>query len=303
MPTSGNVPKHLVVGARTGFLTSLRENAGRWPWQRLAMQLNMDAKSIDLVDLGATPMPVENRTGIVVQDFIEKTKAVTPTSWDITVSLSYNAAQDDQTGNLMRRCRQAGRNFQRHANKRVITVLNGGDGTTYGLCYDGQEFFDSDHVDKGADYQTNQDNENALALSLDNFETVWNASQLFRDDQGEFTEYEYDLLVCHTSLYRVGKNIVENMWAYDTANREANVFADRLTSPLITNPNLDSTAWYLAASSEEIKPLILAMREQPGLQESWFDPTAADGGRYYFKFYARYEVHYADWRLINQGNT
>jgi len=267
------------------------------------MLLPMSAKSIDLVDLGAAPMPVENRAGFVAQDMIERNKTVTPTDWDLTTWISYNAVQDDQTGSLLRRCRQAGRNFQRHINKRVFEVLNGGDGTTYGSCYDGQDFFDSDHVDLGAAYATNQDNENALALSLDNFETVWNAAQLFRDDQGEYTEYEYDLLVCHTSLYRTAKQIVENMWAYDTSNREVNVFADRLTAPLITNPNLDSTAWYLAASSEEIKPLIVAMREQPNLQETWFDPSAADGGRYYFKYYARYEVHYGDWRLINQGNT
>ena len=303
MPTSGNVPKHLEVGAQTGFLTSMRESAGRYPWQRLAMQMGIGAKSVDLVDLGAAPMPVESRGGPVGQDFIEKTKTVTPTDWELTTWISYNAVQDDQTGSLLRRCRQAGANFQRHINKRVFQVLNAGDGQTYGACYDGQDFFDSDHVDLGAAYSTNQDNENVLALSLDNFETVWNAAQLFRDDQGEYTEYAYDLLVCHTSLYRTARQIVENIWAYDTANQEMNVFADKLTAPLITNPNLDSTAWYLIASSEEIKPLLVVMREQPGLQESWFDATAANGGRYYFKFYGRYEVHYGDWRLASQGNT
>jgi len=267
------------------------------------MTLNMDAKAIDLVDLGATPMPVEARGGPVGQDFIERTKTVTPTDWELTVWLSYNALRDDQTGNLVRRCRQAGRRFQRHINKRVFDVLNGGDGTTYGLCYDGQEFFDSDHVDVGAAYSTNQDNENALALSLDNFETVLNAANLFRDDQGEYTEYSYDLLICHPSLYRVAYQIANDEFAYDTANRELNPYSSMITAPIVTSPYLDSTAWYIAASSEEIKPLILAMREQPSLQETWFDPTAAQGGRYYFKFYARYEVHYGDWRLINQGNT
>ena len=57
------------------------------------------------------------------------------------------------------------------------------------------------------------------------------------------------------------------------------------------------------ASGEETKPLIVAMREEPVLQEYWFDPLANDGGRYYFKFYARYECHYADWRMAILGNT
>jgi len=303
MPVGAAVPKHLEKDAITGFLVSLRENAQKFAWPRLASVHNMDAKTVDMVDLGATPMPAESVGGFSAQDFIEKTQEVRPTDWDLTVWLSYNAMKDDQTGNLIRRGRAAGRNFQRHINKRVFEVLNAGDGTTYSLCYDGHEFFDSDHVDKGGEYQTAQDNENALDLSLSNFNTVWSAAQLFRDDQGTYTEYDYDCLICAPALYSVAYNVAKNRMAYDTANREDNPFAEKLTAPIITSPYLDASAWYLAASSEDIKPLIVAMREQPNLQSTWFDPNATDGGRYYFKFYARYEVFYGDWRLISQGNT
>jgi phage major head subunit gpT-like protein len=272
-----------------------------YPWQRVAMTLDMGAKQVDLVDLGAAPMPKASKSGVTVQDMIEKTKQVTVEDWDITVWISQNAINDDQTGSLERRVRGAGENFQKHLNKRVFDVLNGGDGTTYGLCYDGQEFFDSDHVDAGADYQTNQDNENALVLSLDNFETVWVAAQATVDDQGEYTEYVYDLLVCHPSLKRVAAQIADNMEAYDTANREMNPFTGQIT--YVTVPYLDSTAWHLIASNESVKPIIVAMREAPHLQSAWFDPKAPDGGRHYFKFFARYDMHYGDWRLAYQGNT
>lgn len=296
---SGNVPKHLVVGARTGFLTGMKRRA--YPWQKVAMTLNMGAASVDLVDLGAAPMPLESKSGLTVQDMIERTKAVTPTDWDITVWISQNAVDDDQTGALLRRCRQAGDNFQKHINKRVMQVLNAGDGTTYGSCYDGQDFFDSDHVDAGAHYQTNQDNENTLALTLDNFETVWVAAQGTMDDQGEYTEYIYDLIVCNPSLAREAAQICENREAYDTANREMNPYAGKID--FITSSYLDTNAWHLIASDEVVKPLVLAMKKQPHLQSTWFDPEAPDGGRHYFKFFARYEVHYGDWRLAYQGNT
>ena len=184
----GNVPKHLVVAARTGFLSSMR--AKSYPWQQVAATLNMDARAIDLVDLGAAPMPVNDAA--VVQDYIEKTIQVQAKEWNISVWISDSAIKDDQTGQLETKVRSAGENFQKHINKRVFQVLNAGDGTTYGSAYDGQDFFDSDHVDLGASYTTAQDNENALALSLDNFNTVWTAAQSFRDDQGEFTEYAYD---------------------------------------------------------------------------------------------------------------
>lgn len=296
---SGNVPVSLTVAARTGFLTALR--MPEMPWTRIANTINMDAKSIDLVDLGGAPMPTQSKGGNQAQDFTEKNINIKPVDWEIITWISYNAVKDDQTGQLENRVRGAGVNFQKHINNRVFTVLNGGDGSTYGLCYDGQFFFDSDHVDKGAHYQTNQSNVNALALSQDNFTTVNVYAQKYRDDQGEFVNFVGDLLVVPPELEYTAAQICNNPQSYDTANREVNPFSGRKS--YIVSPQLDTTAWFLIDSQEPIKPLIVAMREQPNLQDSWFDPTAADGGRYYFKFYARYEVYYADWRLCTMGNT
>src|SRR3990167_5031170 len=297
---SGDTPKHLVVAARSGFLQAMRARV--YPWQRVAQQFDLTAKSVDLVDLGAAPMPKASKAGATLQDFIEKTKTVTPTDWDITVWVSQNALSDDQTATLDRRVRSAGDNFQKHINARAFTVLNAGDSQTYGACYDGQDFFDSDHIDKGGNYQTNQDNEGNSALSPDNFNTAWVAAQGLVDDQGEYTEYNYDLLVVHPTLMTLAANITGNVQQMDTGNRELNPYADgRMT--YVTSPYLDTTAAYLIASSESVKPLLVAMREQPHLQSTWFDATAPDGGRHYFKFFARYEVHYGDWRLAYQINT
>lgn len=296
---SGNVPTHLLVAARTGFLTALK--APEMPWQRVANTINMDAKAIDLVDLGGAPMPTQSKGGGVVQDFIEKNLTVKPTDWELLVWISYNAVQDDQTGTLNNRVRGAGSNFQKHLNNRVFSALNGGDGTTYGLCYDGLNFFSASHKDKGAAYQTAQSNLNALALSLDNFTTVNVAAQKYLDDQGEYINFNGDLLVVAPELEYTAAQICQNPTAYDTGNREMNPYSGRKN--YIVTPQFDSTAWVLIDSQEPIKPLIVAMREQPNLQDAWFDPKAADGGRYYFKFYARYEVYFGDWRLATLGNS
>jgi len=296
---SGNVPKHLVSGARTGFLVAMRSIS--LPWQKVAMVHNMDGKTTDLVDLGASPMPVKSIGGLQSQDFIEKTMEVRPEDWEIVVWISQNAIDDDRTGDLQRKVKGAGTNFQRHINKRVFQVLNAGDSQTYGACYDSQDFFDSDHADAGAAYQTSQDNENALTLSIDNFETVFVAAQAFKNDQGENVEYQYDLLVINPANERVAVQICKNENSYDTGNREKNPYAGEIT--YIKSAELDSTAWHLIASNEGIKPIIVAMRKQPQLQDAWFDPVAADGGRHYFKFFARYEMYYGDWRLASQGNT
>lgn len=296
---SGNVPTHLLVAARTGFLTAIK--APEMPWTRIANTLNMDAKSIDLVDLGGTPMPVQSKGGLQVQDFIEKTVTVKPTDWEIVTWISYNAVQDDQTNTLNSRVRGAGVNFNKHINNRVFTVLNGGDGSTYGLCYDGLNFISASHVDKGAAYSTVQSNLNSLSLSTANFDTVNVAAQKYLDDQGEYVNFVGNLLVVPPEQEWTAGQICNNVTQFDSANRAANPFSGKKN--YIVSPQLDSTAWFLVDESESIKPLLVAMREQPNLQDSWFDPKAADGGRYYFKFYARYEVYYADWRLCTQGKS
>jgi phage major head subunit gpT-like protein len=246
-------------------------------------------------------MPLRNRGKMQVQDFIEKTLAVQPLDWDITVFISHNAVNDDQTGVLNTKVRGAGANFQRHIAQQAFQALNDGDATTnFGPAYDGLALFADTHVDKGAAYTTAQDNKDALPLTLDNFETVRVKARKTRDDQGEFTDYSYDTLVVPPELERIAMNITQNAEAYDTANREINPYRG---TKVVVSPKLDSAAWFLVASSETIKPIIVALRETPNLQSAWFDPEAPDGGRFYFKFYGRYNHVYGDWRTVYMGNT
>lgn len=297
---SGNVPQHLLVAARTGFLTTAMPEVPSYA--PIATVLNMDAKSIDLVDLGASPMPTSNKGRPQIQDFIEKTMTVVPKDWDITVFISHNAVKDDKTGELERKVRSAGENFQKHISNLAFQALNDGDATTnFGACYDGKALFANDHVDKGAAYSTNQDNLFGLALSLDNFETVRVAGRKFREDQGEFLDYNHNLLVVSPELERTAAQICNNKDAFDTANREMNPYAGQMK--YLVHPKMDSTAWVLVADNLTVKPIIITMREQPNLQSAWFDPEASDGGRYYFKFYARYNHYAASWQTAVMGNS
>ena len=182
-------------------------------------------------------------------------------------------------------------------------MLNAGDSQTYGACYDTQDFFDSDHSDPGGEYQTSQDNEYALAISLDNFNTVWVAAQSTRDDQGNFTNYVYDQIVTHPTNFLIASNIAGNPQSYDTGNREENPYAGLMKTP-IYSPELDTTAWYLLATSEGmVKPLFVAVKKRPTLIDMKFDGQQLDGGKHYFTYHARHKVGYGDWRLAYQGNT
>lgn len=299
MIISENVPGHLVQGARAGFLDGVTKDNPMW--QKVAMPYRLDGKDSELVNVGAMPMPTRSKgRGLTVQSFIEKSMRLAAVDWDITVGVSYNAVADDRIGDLERNARGAGSSFNLHTNKIVFDALNKGDTNAYGLCYDGATMFSNSHIDPGAAaYQIAQDNFHALSLSLDNFETVYTAASLFRNDQGEFTGIVPDLLVVPPALMRLAAQITGNSNAYDTANHETNPYAGLMSYMVV--PWMDATAWSLTCSKYDVKPLVLVMREEPGLQSSWFDAAADDGGMYYFKFYGRYDVRYGDWRLASRS--
>jgi phage major head subunit gpT-like protein len=299
MTISGNVPQHLVVGARTGFLTAVSET--RFNWQTVAGLINMTGKSQDLVDLGAAPMPVEDLGGGPMRHFIEKSVNVKPRNWVVKVGISYNAVQDDQTSSLFTKVRSAGENFQRAINNLVFKALDAGDASTYGLCYDGLTFFNDAHVDKGAHYQTAQDNLFANAASVASWNTGYVLAKSFRDDQGEFVDHEYNIFLTSPTLRDVAFQVCGNPQKGGQANFDINSYLG-VSTPLI-NPNIGSTCYMGLCTTEVAKPIYVAMREEPSLQDYGFDPDAADGGEYWFKFYSRYNVVYGDWRLAFLGAT
>lgn len=298
----GQVPAHLIYGARTGFLTGRRQETPLW--NRIAQEVTIDGAYADLVDLGSAPMPTSSKTGTTLQSMIEKSMQIRPVDWDITIHISYNAVMDDRTGSLMSKAQQAAGNFDRHVNQLVFQAINTGATIgQFGACYDGKALFADDHVDPGANYQTAQDNQYALSLTPANFQTVYVAASGRLDDQGQQTGYVPDLLIVPPALDYAGAQITGNPKTPSTSyvEGEINPYAGRVTQ--ITVPYLDSTAWFLVDTKMPIKPLFVVMRERPHLQEAWFDATKPDGGWYLFKYFARYNVAFGEWRLITMGNT
>lgn len=297
---SGQVPAHLVAGARSGFLTAMRNINPLW--RRVATMITVDGKTTDIVDLGGAPMPKKSKAGLTMQDMVERALQVKPDDWDITVHISYDAVQDDRTSTLWTRVTSAGDNFNKHINKLVFEGINGGAAVTdIGAGYDGVALFSANHIDPGANYQIAQSNINTLALTPDNFETVYVAASTRLDDQGEQTGFMPNLLIVPPHLEREAVQITGNREQSGTANRDINPWFGSVNHIVV--PWLDATAWYVGAEGENVKPLLVVMRQNAFLQDAWFDREKPDGGWYCFKFFARYSVAPAEWRLLTQGNT
>jgi phage major head subunit gpT-like protein len=297
MATAGNLPKHLEVAARSAVLGAKARDD--MPYRLVASEFDLTSASTTLVDLGGMPQP--SRNARVVETLVEKSKTVVPQDFYLTLSLTQNAIDDDQTGTIERQFGNVLPAFQRDINSKVFTYLNAGDTTTYGLSVDGLALFSSSHVYPSAAYQTAQDNLNALAISIDNFTTTWVTARQFRDDQGNFLNLDYKLLVTNPTNIREAANITGNQSAYDTANREDNPFA-KMGMSYLTVPEFDTTAWVLVADAPE-KPMFVAIRKRPALNDMWFDAQTGDGGTWYWQYHGRYVVDYGDPLLCIMGNT
>ena len=294
-----DVAQSLEYGVRTGFLKGQKTYAP--VRSAFVRETTSTGKEEDYSDVGTVPMPVAYDDMVSVRGTHEVSLTITNKDYEITIGISHNAINDNRVGNLDTWARQAGRNFEKHMDKLCFLALNAGDGSTYGLCYDSQNLFSASHADSGAEYTTAQDNQYAVALTLDNFETVRVAGQNFVDGRGEYVMYDHNLLIVPPAYYRVAKNITGNPSAYDTANREDNPYVEDMKPPL-QSPWLDSTSWFVVASDEIVKPIILQIRQQP-LFVTWDDERLGEGGVRYFKFHGRYNVGYGDWRTVLMGNT
>jgi phage major head subunit gpT-like protein len=119
------------------------------------------------------------------------------------------------------------------------------------------------------------------------------------DDQGEPLDLVHNLIVAHPDYEYEIENLIGNPERYDQTDRAKNVFSGKMSA--VYSTKITSGNWMLVNADQPVKPLIMAMREAPNLQSTWFDPNGPDGGLYYFKFYARYNVFYGDWRLAVRG--
>lgn len=323
MITRTDVLAHLEASVRTG---ALKGSKGYTPIRSVFTREHpSDGAYEEYTDMGDPPWPVQGagkqgdggtdgRTGseevnrmnaggsIRVVGGEERSLKVNNLDWYTAIGIKHNAINDDRAGDLENWARSSLSQFEKHKDYECFRALNTGAAATFGNGYDGLTFFNDSHLDPDAEYQTAQDNSYALALSLDNYETVKVAGAAFKGSRGQPVGLNHNLLIVPPDLERTAFQISANREAYDTANREANPYAGATNILVAPGGWLDATAWFAIDNSiDGSMPINLQVRQQPRLV-MWDDETQEDAVRY-FKIHARYTVFFGDWRTAIQGNT
>ncbi|MFA6582660.1 MAG: Mu-like prophage major head subunit gpT family protein [Elusimicrobiaceae bacterium] len=272
--------------------------------EQLAMKSPSTSSGETYTGLNAVPKISEFTDERKVKQLLGKIYTILNKKWESTMSVKREDIERDHLGMYTARVKEMASKAKMHPLELLISMLSAGDTAAYGLCYDGQYFFDTDHAEGNSGNQSNK--LSGSGTNISQFQTDYLAAKAamkaFKDDQGEpffgeGLELEGNLLVVvPLGLEAVAKAVLtaETLsGSTNTLRGEAKVIASsRLTAA-------DSTDWYLIYTGGDLKPFI-NQEEVPvefvALDNPQTNEAAFMRDEFLYGTYARYNVGYGLWQ-------
>lgn len=289
-------PNTLREGFQTIFLKAY--NAATPVWPRIATPTTSTGASEDYGWLGNVPGMREMNgermpKGLSSYDYTIKNK-----EFEGTVEVRQTDIDDNKIATKDALVAALGARARLFPDSLVFGLIE-----SNGICYDGQNFFDTDHSEGLSGTQSNDLSGSAIGSATTLTEDVYSTAKQtlagFLDDQGEvmYPELGKPLMLVPLALETAAKKLFRGT----VAGGDENIFADDadvLASSRLTNPK----RFYLLNVSQGLLPFIY--------QERQFIPMEYDGGdasqegsherfmrrRLLFGPYLRANAGYGDWR-------
>lgn len=191
-----------------------------------------------------------------------------------TVEIDRDEIEDDSLGIYQTvTMPMLGQAAKKHPDQLIVQLLqsNGGAGPT---MYDGKALFADDHPDFNAASPGTYDNNFGLALTADNFNTVWSTMASYIGENGQPLGINPKTLLVPPQLKLTAHKIMQSAtYAQPVMNVAGNQNVGAATIDnvmqgwaevvVLEELALDPTTWYLADTSKPIKPLINQVRRAP----------------------------------------
>lgn len=301
------VSSDLAAALTTNFRTLWADQflaAQNKPFLQGIRSLAMEVPSTTLIEnyswMGTVPTMREWVDERVLASLPASTYSITNRHYEATLEVDKDAIQDDRLGIYRPRIAQLAQEAARYPVQLISDVLIAGN-TATGLAYDGQQFFDTDHVTPGAAYTTAQSNKltgtgTTLAQITADFEAARAAMMAFKDDQGRLMGIMPTHVVIPPGLLGVFRQFLN---AGLINNGQTNIWTgvvDIIEDPYLT----DANDWYLVALDQPVKPLILQTRQAPefaALDDPNTSETTFMRNRLLYGVDARWGSGYGLWQL------
>ena len=137
------------------FFAALQEYMASSWIERLSMRFSSSAEQETYKWLGFPPAMREWIGGRHAKGFRENGLTIINKDFEATLEVPVSWLRRDTTGQLRIRINELARRAGGHWAKLLSTLIQNGTGSTSGLCYDGQYFFDNDHSEGNSGTQLN----------------------------------------------------------------------------------------------------------------------------------------------------
>jgi len=266
----GYVSSDMTTAMRTSvkalFLRALGEMAVQAPfnqWEKIASRLPSDSDQEEYNWLGATPPMNEwiderKLRGLRPYSYTLKNK-----DWEATLEINRNAFNDNKLGHVPMRVRGLDRSYIKAILKAVFQKLNGGpaDADTFDAGYffkDDRTIGDSGTIDNIAAGSYAASAANIRAGLADAASKMMN----YKDDWGEPLGLMPDTIICAPKKFLLIQEALQPGVA-GVIRPEAAFVKQIIVSPWLTAGATAGHDWYLANTTEEIKPIIFQERQKP----------------------------------------
>lgn len=284
------------------FTEALRKTDPRW--RMLAATETAKGKSVTQQWMGPAGTVQEWVGDRPLEKFRGYAFTLENKKWANGIKVPREDLEDDVMGHYGPAIAQVAQNFELHRLKLAFQLISNGFAATDGTAYDGQYFFDSDHLD---DEEAAQDNADTVAFSTTGLDAGIKAMSLFTDSKGDFIDIMPTHLFAPVALRAQVLKVLGNAFMLeDNAAADAAVALENYNKGVVTPilvPWLDqysSTAWYLADLSKGVKPL----RYQERAAVEWQQPNSDDShnvfmlDEFWYGGRARYNLGYGHWQTM-----
>lgn len=283
-----DIPNLLTAGIRTEFMKEYARKEA--DWEKIAIKIPSTKSTEDYSWLGAVGDLHEWKDERIPEALSEHSYSIKNLDWEASISVSKNAIEDEQYGQIKLKVRQLANKARRFWGKQVFKILSQGNLSTgtSGIydgkdltCYDGQPFFSTSHSEGDSGTQSNK---GTVALTLANLETAIETMMGIKDDKGEEMDIRPDLLVVNQANMFKAKELLNSTYypeeGSSTAKLATNVMKGELK--LYVTPFVDANDWFVFDTSGVIKPVILQVRKDIEFSSLLTGPDAFLKKKLYF---------------------
>jgi phage major head subunit gpT-like protein len=264
-------------------------------WQKIAMKVPSTTGQNDYTWLSKFPKMREWLGDKAIKALQAYKYTVANKDWEATVEVDRNDIDDDSLGMYGPQARMAGESAAQLPDEIVMNLVTNGFSN---LCYDGQYFYDTDHLVAGASVSNKLTvalSVSTLAAAIASYGAARTAMMKFKDDEGRPLNLNPNVLLVPPALEAVALVLVNNERLEDGKQNPY-----RGTATVVVDARLATdTEWHLLDTTKPVKPFIYQERKAPVFVEQTDSSSDNVFTRKKFKFGAEARANggYGFWQM------